>query len=61
MRATAILSCYQGLIEPPKAARNAPSPYVDGDFQHVTKITLPLMHVNVSPRTESGWTRKNTD
>ena len=25
------------------------------------KITLPLMHVNVSPRTESGWTRKNTD
>ena len=25
------------------------------------KITLPLTHVNVSPRTESGWTRKNTD
>ena len=25
------------------------------------KITLPLMHVNVSPQTESGWTRKNTD
>ena len=25
------------------------------------KITLPLMHVNVSPRRESGWTRKNTD
>ena len=25
------------------------------------KIKLPLMHVNVSPRTESGWTRKNTD
>ena len=25
------------------------------------KITLPLMHVNVGSRTESGWTRKNTD
>ena len=25
------------------------------------KITLPFKHVNVSPRTESGWTRKNTD
>ena len=25
------------------------------------KITLPLVHVNVSPRTESGWTRKNPD
>ena len=25
------------------------------------KITLPLVHVNVSPRTESGWTWKNTD
>ena len=25
------------------------------------KITLPLVHVNVSPRTERGWTRKNTD
>ena len=25
------------------------------------KITLPLMHVNVGPRTESEWTRKNTD
>ena len=25
------------------------------------KITLPLMHVNISQRTESRWTRKNTD
>ena len=25
------------------------------------KITLPFMHVNVGSRTESGWTRKNTD
>ena len=45
--------CNQGLIEPPKAARGhvtAHSANVDGEIQHVTKNTLPAVHVLASIR-----------